>query len=72
MKYSSAAFRLLEHIGQVADSFLEEANAPPTFQITRVKRSQAAKYGAAAGITVSAGVAAVYLILRSRNVAKSA
>ena len=72
MKYSSAAFRLLEHIGQVADSFLEENQKTAPFQITKVKRRNVAAYGAAAGVTVSAGIAAVYLIARSRSLAKSA
>lgn len=71
MKYSSAAFRLLEHIGKVADSFLEEAEATEQFQITKVKRSRAGAYGAA-GITVSAGVAVAYLVFRNRKLAKSA
>ena len=70
MKYSSATFRLFEHIGKVADSFLEEAEGKNAFQVTRIKRRRTAATYGAAGITVTAGIA-VYFILRAKSPMKS-
>jgi len=70
----SAMERLLHHIGEIEDFFLEEAE---TFDLAHAKtnrRKRMVKYGAfgAAGLAVSAGMAVVLWKFRLHRLARSA
>ena len=67
-------FRLLDRIGEIEDIFLAEADTVGVVRTKAAKRKQIAKYSAygAAGLAVSAGIAATIWKLRSNKIAKSA
>lgn len=70
MNYS-AVEKLLDCIGAIGDSFLEEAETADIIRVKAAKRKRMA-YGAA-GIAVSVGLAVVaYWKLRPGKIAKSA
>jgi len=66
--------RLLDCIGQMKDSFLEEAETTNVVHTKTSRRRRAAKYGAygAAGLAVLGGAAAAVWRIRSNRIAKSA
>ena len=66
--------RLFEGIGQITDSFLEEAETADLIAERSIKRRRAVKYGAygAAGVAVLGGAFAAYWRIRANRIAKSA
>ena len=66
--------RLLDRIGEMEDSFLEEAETADIAHIKAVRRKRIAKYSAygAAGAAVLGGAFAAYWRLRSNRMGKSA
>ena len=66
--------RLFRCIGEIDESFLEEAETADIVRAKADRRKRLAKFGAygAAGLAVLGGAAAAYWKLRSNRVAKSA